>query len=62
LDWDQRRATELIAGLELPSYEERQRDFGLLSLEKRRLWGDRIAAFHYLKYIRECNNRTKDKG
>ncbi|KAK4816979.1 hypothetical protein QYF61_025899 [Mycteria americana] len=69
LQWAQRRATKMMRGLEDLSYEGRLRGLGLFSLEKRRLWGDLIVAFHYLKgaykkdaerlFTRACRDRTR---
>ena len=62
----------MIRGLEHLSYEDRLRELGLFSLEKRRLRGDLIAAFQDLKgaykqegsklFERVDNSRTRGSG
>ncbi|KAJ7405958.1 hypothetical protein BTVI_67144 [Pitangus sulphuratus] len=62
----------MIRGMKHLSYKERLGELYLFSLEKRRLRGDLIPAFHYLKgtykkdggghVTRACNDRTRGNG
>jgi len=57
----------MIRGLEHLSCEQRMRDLGLFSLEKRTLCGDLIAAFQYLKgayetFYKTCRDKTRSDG
>ena len=62
----------MVRGLELLFCKERLRELGLLTLEKRKLQGDLIVAFQYLKkvykqererlFVRVDSDRTRGNG
>ena len=63
---------KIISELEHLTYKDGVRELGLFSLEKRRLQGNIMVAFQYLKgiyrkfgegyFIRECIDRTRQIG
>ena len=72
LVWVQRKAMKIIRGLEHLLHGDRLRELGLFSLERRRLGGDLIVAFWYLKgayrkageglLTKSCSNRMRGNG
>lgn len=69
MEQDKRRAVKLIRGLKQLSHKGRMRKLGLFILEKRRLCGDLMATFQYLKvaskevreglFVRNCRHMTR---
>ncbi|KAJ7411987.1 hypothetical protein WISP_99865 [Willisornis vidua] len=62
----------MIRGMEHLSYEEKLRELGLFTLEKKGIWDDLISTFHYPKgvakkdgerqFTRACSDRTRGNG
>ena len=51
----QRRVTRLIPSIGDKSYKDRSKMLNLFKLSKRRLWGDLIEAFKFIKGINKVN-------
>ncbi|GAB0188298.1 hypothetical protein GRJ2_001295100 [Grus japonensis] len=72
LEFVQGRATKVVKGLKGKTYEEQLRSLGLFSLEKRRLRGDLMAVYPFLKEDSRgggadllfllTSNRTRENG
>ena len=72
LEGGHQRVTKMIKGLKRLPHKVRLRDLVLFSLEKRRLRGDLVNVYKYLKSRREldkarlfsavCSDRTRSSG
>ena len=70
LEYIQRKARKMIHRMEHLFHKDRLRELRLFSLQKRRLWGDLVVAFRYLKegckkegdrlFSRVCYDRIRE--
>ncbi|RMC10081.1 hypothetical protein DUI87_12879 [Hirundo rustica rustica] len=58
----QRRTTKLITELEHLSCEDRLRELGLFTLEKRKLWENLIVPYSIYRYLEEDKKGAFRKG